>query len=154
MKTQLIALLVAGVSVLSAGVSKAQDGSGRQAVQAIIIDQNDGQGYFSSRLGARFQIDTYFLPGFGHYRGAKLTTMPVPGSPLAQANLQLGDVITRLDGIPVQNNRSLENHHLDTNVRFVKAGSHRVGRASIWIEPERFFHAPDCLISQRPGLRP
>lgn len=139
MKKQLMALALLGLVA-----TPALAGDGPKVVRQVIIDDNAGSGYFSSRLGAKFEIGQFFLPGHGHYRGARLTTMPVPGSPLAQANLRLGDVITRLDGVRVLDSLELENHHLDTTVRIVRAGSHRVEQRVIWIDPDRYFHDTTC----------
>jgi hypothetical protein len=82
------------------------------------------------------------LGGFSPFRAARLVSRPEQGSPLAQLGLRQGDLITRLDGIPVPNLQQLERHILDTTVRFVRAGSHAVQEGTIMIDPGYFFQDP------------
>jgi hypothetical protein len=47
--------------------------------------------------------------------------------------LTLGDVITRLDGIPVTNFAELDNHYDVTYVRYIKQGTIQVRNGTIYI---------------------
>ena len=121
-------------------------------------------GYFSPRLGAQFVIQTIQVGGFPAVKAARITSQPSPGSPLSQLGLSIGDVITRLDGIPVTRKAELENHVYETNVRFVKAGTSWVQQGWISVNPHQVFHntnyPSNCQHSQSPipygasGMRP
>jgi hypothetical protein len=78
---------------------------------------------YSPRLGIHYDFVRY-----GNALGASLRSTPVPGSPLRQAQVQLerGDMITHLDGAPITNAASLEDHFAQTSVTFVNV---RTGRA-------------------------
>lgn len=79
-----------------------------------------GEGYafesYSPRLGIH-----YVLTAQGPYYGARLTQPPTLYSPLRQAQVQLepGDLITYLDGMPVTSPQELENHYAQTTITFV-----------------------------------
>ncbi len=110
--------------------------------QQLVIDptQPNQLAYFSPRLGARFLIQPMFLPQFGQFFGARLVSLPEPGSPLLQLGLSEGDVITRLDGLPVRDTWELERHVLETSVRFIRDGEQVVRRGTMYICPHQFFH--------------
>ena len=133
-------------------VAMPQPGVGNQtpAPAQLILDpsQPNQLAYFSPRLGARFLIQQMHLPQFGSFWAARIVSVPEFDSPLRQLGLDEGDVITRLDGIPVMNTRELERHILDTGVRFIKAGSQTVVRGTMFINPNRFFvdpYRPGCV---------
>jgi hypothetical protein len=100
--------------------------------------------YFSSRLGARFLMEEMFLPQFGRFTGARMVSEPLPGSPLLQLGLGEGDLITRLDGVPVIRIQELERHILGTGVRFIRAGEQTVCRGTMFVDPYAYFPPPDC----------
>ncbi len=80
--------------------------------------------YYSHRLKAEFVIQNVYLPGWGSFPAARIVSMPAMNSPLHRIGLTMGDVIYRLDGIPIMYNyRELDNHYAWTQVRFIKAGS-------------------------------
>lgn len=118
-----------------------QNHSGGGHMRQVIIDNGGGStlAYFSNRLGARFLIQSIQIGNFPSVMAARIVSDPVFGSPLQQAGLAMGDVITRLDGVPVTNTNELERHILDTKVRFVKAGSSTVSESWIWIDQHRYF---------------
>jgi membrane-associated protease RseP (regulator of RpoE activity) len=97
-------------------------------------------GYFSKRLGAQFVIQTIQIGNFPAVKAARITSQPRPGSPLEQLGLEIGDVITRLDGIPVTKKTELENHIQETQVRFVKTGTHWVQQGWMFVHPHQYFH--------------
>lgn len=109
--------------------------------QPLVIDPTPPNhlAYFSPRLGARFLIQPMFLPQFGRFYGARLVSMPEPGSPLLQLGLSEGDVITRLDGLPVMDTLELERHIFETSVRYIRAGEQVVRRGTMDICPHEFF---------------
>jgi hypothetical protein len=124
-------------------------GAPETPAQPLVIDptQRNPLAYFSPRLGARFLIQPMFLPQFGHFYGARLVSMPEPGSPLLQLGLSEGDVITRLDGWPVMDTWELERHIFETSVRYIRAGEQVVRRGTMDICPHEFFrdrYAASC----------
>ena len=118
-------------------------------VQQLVIDpsQPNPLAYFSPRLGARFLIQPMFLPQFGNFMAARIVSVPEFGSPLLQLGLEEGDVITRLDGLPVVNLAELERHILETGVRFIRAGEQSVCQGTMFVNPHKFFvdpYSPGC----------
>ncbi len=113
----MLAVAMAAVAGLFPTASNAQD----KAYQ--LVDQaGQPSAYYAWRLGAEFEIQTIQVPGYV-FRAARIVSEPEFGSPLNQLGLQVGDVITRLDGIPVTNYAELERHAYRTVVRYVKAGT-------------------------------
>jgi hypothetical protein len=119
-------------------------GQGAPQTKQLILDptQPNQLAYFSPRLGARFLIEKMYMPQFGYFWGARIVSQPEWGSPLRQIGLGEGDVITRLDGVPVMNTNELERHILDTGVRSIKAGHDHVHRQTIYVNPNKFFQDP------------
>lgn len=118
-------------------------------VQQLVIDpsQPNPLAYFSPRLGARFLIQPMFLPQFGNFTAARIVSVPEFGSPLLQLGLEEGDVITRLDGLPVVSLQELERHILETGVRFIRAGEQNVCKGTMFVDPHRLFfdpYSPGC----------
>lgn len=115
-------------------------------------------GYFSHRLGAQFVIQTIQIGQFNAVRAARITSEPLPGSPLNQLGMGIGDVITRLDGIPVTRKSELENHIHETHVRFVKAGQSFVRQGWMYVNSQQVFqdyhYPPDWNPSGDPVLAP
>ena len=141
MKT--IITTLAALCVAFAASSSGFADEGMKTRQLVVGNPFDNQlAYFSPRLGARFAIHTVQIPGFSPFRAARLVSRPEQGSPLAQLGLRQGDVITRLDGIPASNLQQLEQHILDTTVRFVRAGSQAVQEGTIMIDPGYLFQDP------------
>ncbi len=61
--------------------------------------------------------------------GARIVSVPGPRSPLRQLGLRVGDVITRLDGIPfssLNDYDELEDHFGPTYVRYIRSGTSTV----------------------------
>ena len=116
-------------------------GSSGNAVRQVVIDDGNGQSlaYFSNRLGARFVIQSIQVGNYSPVLAARIVSDPRAGSPLQQLNLSIGDVITRLDGIPVTSTQELERHIFDTKVRFVRAGSQSVSQGYMWVDKNRYF---------------
>lgn len=90
-------------------------------------------GSYSPALGAEFRVENFFLPAFGQFTGVRLVSAPNWNSPLRKLGLQAGDVITRLDGVRVDNLGELENHYSWTEVRYIKTGSQMVRIGNIFI---------------------
>lgn len=114
--------------------------------QDIVIDAEPllPPSYFSPRLGAAFQMEQMFLPQFGHFTGARIVSDPLPGSPLLQPGLGAGDVITRLDGIPLIRVEELERHVLNTSLRFIRNGEQHVCRGMMFVDPYACFGPAGC----------
>ena len=92
-------------------------------IAAVIADPNSGRPpYHAERFRAEF-IPTR--------RGAKITTIHA-GSPL-KGRLNVGDIITYLDGIKVDSSWELENHNKSTVVDYLDfaTGGHR--RATVFV---------------------
>jgi hypothetical protein len=116
-KLMLAVAILTGLALIPA-VANAQG-----KVQRMVVDPS-GQpsAYYAYRLGAEFEIQTMQIPGYV-FRAARIVSEPEFGSPLNQLGLQVGDVITRLDGIPVTNYAELDRHAYRTVVRYIKAGT-------------------------------
>jgi hypothetical protein len=119
------------------------------APQQLVIDptQPNQLAYFSPRLGARFLIEQLSLPQFGLFWGARIVSEPAANSPLRQLGLGAGDVITRLDGLPLTSTLELERHILETGVRFLRAGEQHVCQGTMFVHPGMYFvdpYAPVC----------
>lgn len=89
-------------------------------------------GYFSTNLGAAFRMERMQIPGY-QFTAARLTSDPVPGSPLHRIGLRNRDVITRLDNEAVDSLNVLERHERNTAVRYIKTGTTRVQLGRIYI---------------------
>lgn len=127
-----VASMVAALSLNFVSAASAQNpgATGKQLVPA----QLPADGQYSPRLKAWFVVRTFQLPGFAPFRAVRLTTEPDFDSPLLAIGLRQGDVITRLDGIPVTNFRELENHFDQTTVRFIRQGTSQVQNGTIFID--------------------
>jgi len=90
-------------------------------------------GSYSPTLGAEFRVENFFLPAFGQFTSVRLVSVPEWNSPLRNLGLQPGDVITRLDGVRVDNLAELENHYSWTQVRYIKTGTQIVKIGNIFI---------------------
>lgn len=77
--------------------------------------------FFSSQLGCRLKIEVVTLHDLGSFTCAKLTSNPVPGSPLAELGLVRGDMITRLNGNRIHNRADLQCQTGDIVCRYVTA---------------------------------
>ena len=117
-------------------------------VTQVIVDPTVG--HFSPRLGARFEIATINQMGYT-FQAARLVSTPVPGSPLHQLGLQPGDVITRLDNLRITTCRQLENHHLNTTVRFLRTSGGGFSDGSMYIRPSHFFSDAGGFPTPLPG---
>ncbi|MDR1925053.1 MAG: hypothetical protein LBQ66_11840 [Planctomycetaceae bacterium] len=103
--------------------------------------------YFSPKLGATFVVQNMQIPGYT-FKAARLTSDPLPGSPLIPLGLAKGDVITRLDNESVDSVAVLEKHEANTVIRYIKTGTVKVLLGKIYIpkstdaviaEPEKVY---------------
>lgn len=128
MNRRLFTALIAGCTLLPVAGFALADGNQFPAPKLAFDSQ------FSPRLKATFVIRTFQLPGTNQFRAVRLTSDPEFGSPLQTLGLRQGDVITRLDGIPVTNFAELENHFAQTTVRFIRQGTVQVQNGTIFID--------------------
>ena len=89
-------------------------------------------GVYSPKLGASFRIENMQIPNY-KFTAARLTSDPLPTSPLAKIGLRKGDVITRLDDSPADSLAELERHEKNTLLRYIKTGTTKVLLANIYI---------------------
>lgn len=107
--------------------------------------------YYSPRLRANLHLERMSIPGQVFY-GARIVGMEWD-SPLRHLHLQLGDVVTRLDGIPVSMNMyrvggpegywalpQIEKHYGHTEVRYIRSGTTRVVNG--WVDLGPFYPQP------------
>ena len=126
-----VVAVLAGFALIPATVN-AQGKSQRMVVDPL----GQPAAYYAWRLGAEFEIQTLQIPGYV-FRAARIVSEPEFGSPLNQLGLQVGDVITRLDGIPVTNYAELDRHAHRTVVRYIKAAGETGPTAvKVWQGPE------------------
>ena len=93
-----------------AGASRQFPGGGGSSVKPcdVIVDSQTGlPPYISSRLRAKFMV----VPN-----GGRAVVQLYPSSPLRSGGIEVGDIITHLDGVPVYTDWELENHYRWTNV--------------------------------------
>lgn len=74
---------------------------------------------YSEVLAGNFAIDSFNFPGYGRYTAAAVIELD-DHSPLHQAGVRAGDIITRLDNIRVTNLARLDGHYCWTTVRFFR----------------------------------
>ncbi len=89
-------------------------------------------GYYSPTLRCHFTVQTVNFYGYT-VRAARLVSNPQWGSPLSSLGLTQGDVIFRLDGVPVANNHELENHYSWTTVRYSRQGTGQIRNGQVYI---------------------
>jgi hypothetical protein len=96
-------------------------------------------GYYSPNLRAQFKAQWMYIVQQGRkieFWGARILSMD-HNSPLRELRVNPGDVITRLDGIPIWHNMyresgrpwqlvQLEQHYGRTEARYILRGSHQV----------------------------
>ena len=133
--------IAAAASVISTADVNAQSGIAKPALAV----PNDGKAlkaiaggsYYSPRLKARFLLQNMSIPGHSFF-GARIVDMDW-NSPLRQINLNIGDVVTRLDGVRVSTGKfqqtdfasgmpfwaipQMEKHYSQTHVRFIRTGT-------------------------------
>ena len=80
---------------------------------------------FSPNLGAWFRIERMQIPGHV-FTAARLTSEPLPDSPLNRLGLRRGDVVTRLNDNPVNTLAELDRHVGNSSIRYIKTGTTRV----------------------------
>lgn len=106
--------------------------------------------YRSRKLKANLDLQWMSVPGYTFW-GARIVGMD-PDSPLRQANLQLGDVITRLDGVRISDSKywngsywwlpEAERHFGRTEVRLVRSGTTRAENAYVNLGSSWGQHGP------------
>jgi hypothetical protein len=95
----------------------------------------DSSGSYSHKLGASFRIENMQIPGY-RFTAARLTSDPLPDSPLYGVGLRKGDVITRLNDSPADTLAELERHERNTLIRYIKTGTTKVLLANVYIPTE------------------
>ena len=90
-------------------------------------------GYFSPTLRCHFTVQTVNFNGYT-VRAARLVSNPQWESPLRNLGLRQGDVIFRLDGVPVSNIHELENHYSWTTVRYSRQGVEQIRNGQVYID--------------------
>ena len=140
------------LALTTASAPQAAAQSGKQLKQLIPGQQTyqiAAGSYYSPRLRARFLLQYMSIPGFSFW-GARIVDLNFD-SPLRQLNLQVGDVVTRLDGIRVSNGRyqahdhqtgtmywilpQMEKHYGHTHVRFIRTGTTFVQQHAVDLGP-------------------
>jgi len=120
-------------AVLSAAVICVGVGAAAHAGDPPVQKYTLINAYYSPSLRAQFRVETFNLPAFGQFVGVRLVSQPDFGSPLNTLGLNAGDVITRLDGVRVDNLAELENHFSWTQIRYIPTGSQNVLIGNIFI---------------------
>ncbi len=102
------------------------------AANACLVQAKEGPqlprrsgAYYSHTLRAEFLIQKMRIPGHV-FLAARIVSPPEEGSPLHQIGLGVGDVVTRLDGVPVRDVSELDRHYGETFVRYIRQGTTRV----------------------------
>ena len=83
-----------------------------------------GRPYPSRKLNAEFVV----VPS-----GGRCITRLFPWSPLRRAGLEVGDIIIRMDGIPVNSDWELENHYSWTVIDLIDVRTGRIVRRNVFI---------------------
>ncbi len=133
------------LAVLVTSISAAERASAQhlgQFKEPINPQTGMSSAYYAFRLKASFEIQKLWLPQYGDFRAARVVSMPGPDSPLHQLGLTVGDVVTRLDGVPIHTNSELDRHVRVTHVRYIKAGTRQVRNGTIYI-PTNGLNYPD-----------
>ena len=101
-------------------------------------------GYYSPVLQCHFTVRTVQFNGYT-VRAARLVSNPQWNSPLRSLGLRQGDVIFRLDGVPVTSNYELENHYSWTTVRYSRQGVEQIRNGKIYIDNQQLVDNSDFL---------
>ena len=141
-KTFVVATLVTLSSVAVAG-----DQGPTQKMQAPTQRKMLTGGYFSQTLRCQFTVRTVQFNGYT-VRAARLVSNPEWGSPLRKLGLRQGDVIFRLDGVPVANNYELDNHYSWTTVRYSRQGVSQIENGKIYIDNQQLADNSDDFLGQ------
>jgi hypothetical protein len=151
-----ITLTAAAITLALASIFNAPEASAQSRhlhVQAPIPQNQLRQvatgSYYSPRLKARFVLQYMTIPGHNFW-GARIVDMGYD-SPLRHINLQVGDVVTRLDGIRISDGRfqktdysvgapvwqipQLEKHYGQTHVRFIRSGRDHAHQETVDLGP-------------------
>lgn len=118
-------------------------GSAPRQVQAPA--PNPADAYYSWRMQAHFVIQTIDLTPYGWagYRPvAQLVAPPSPYSPIARLGLRPGDMITRIDDVPISTYADLDSHYTLTKLTFLRQGFYYAQQA--WVDLGPLY----------PGVRP
>jgi hypothetical protein len=120
--------------------------------QPVVVERHvpviiNSEGTYSPKLGALFRIENMQIPGH-RFTAARLTSDPMPNSPLNRIGLRKGDVITRLDNNPADTLAALERPERNTSIRYIKTGTTKVLLDNIYIPTDAevfgdgIYHAP------------
>jgi hypothetical protein len=95
--------------------------------------------YTSPKLRAKLKLERMQIPGYTFW-GARIVGMD-HRSPLRRTNLQLGDVITRMDGVSIADGKywtgqywwlpQAERHYGRTQLRVVRAGGQQAENVNV-----------------------
>lgn len=130
------------IAALAVAFTQTTDAQAQGVYRQIIGDgghHHHQVGQFSPRLKAYFTIERVHAAG-QCFVAAKLVSNPLPGSPLNQAGLQRGDIITRLDNVRVTSFYELENHYALTTVRFFCTVDGDFENSSMYIDTHDHGH--------------
>lgn len=76
--------------------------------------------HYSPSLGAKFYWDRFNFPGYGTQWAACVESLD-DDSPLHQAGVRPGDIVTRLDDVRIRSLRELDRHYCWTTIRFFRS---------------------------------
>ncbi|MCA9095099.1 MAG: hypothetical protein KDA68_16550 [Planctomycetaceae bacterium] len=93
---------------------------------------NPAKGYYAESLHCTFVVREMNYKGMT-VTAARLCSNPEQCSPLKSLNLKMGDVIFRLDGVPVDNDDELDDHYDWTTVRYSRNGTAPIQNGKIFI---------------------
>jgi hypothetical protein len=158
-----LTLIIAAVALVTVGLTvRAQQFEAQQYEQVIPNPGGGGGEHYAPNLGIYYQLvpyspygggynqggyNPYSPPGYGGgYRqapiqapvptqsfGARLTRYPVPDSPAAFLQLEPGDMIISLDGLPIQTPNDVLAHQNQTSMVFVNIRTGQPQPANIYI---------------------
>jgi len=157
------AITLAFASVFTTPEASAQSGRLRHRLVEAPTPQHQIRqvatgSYYSPRLKARFVLQHMSIPGYSFW-GARIVDLD-HNSPLRRINLQLGDVVTRVDGIRISDGRfqkfdhytgtsvwqipQMEKHYGRSHVRYIRSGRDHAHEDSVDLGPLHCkIHNPD-----------
>lgn len=110
--------------------------------------------YYSPKLKAALRLEWMSIPGFSFW-GGRIVGM-APDSPLHQANLHPGDVITRLDGVKISKGKfwtgqywslpQIERHYGRSEVRHIRSGQQNANNAYVDLGSSCFPSFPGPIV--------
>ncbi|MCA9152925.1 MAG: hypothetical protein KDA92_26665 [Planctomycetales bacterium] len=168
---------VASALLLVCGNAVAQEPAADMAPQSVPYVTRvivDGEGYRCYRLDATVELQYLYIDTASRrvtFWGARVLDLG-PASPLPSIGVEVGDVITRLDRIPVATRAfrrrnqvgnwvwqlpEMDRHYSLTHVRFIKAGTSAVLEEVVDLGPlggPLTPPVPPAVPAGQPGLAP